>query len=309
MDNANWHLLKAGTVIKALIGGEVQMKMPNSVCWNITSQCNDNCLFCYRDRDSREMDFEKQKIIVEKIADSGIRKVTFAGGEPLMVKNLRNLILYAKEKGLIVSLTTNGILLTDEWLEFCMRNLDWITFSLDGVDEKTQSAMGRNSEHTKRTRTLLKKINSADMKTCRVKINTVVSHVNQDHITEIAEWVLEYSVSRWKLFQFVPLRGSARKHCDSFIISNESFEETVDKVKRFMGEQEQRITVSGRANIESAYFVIFPNGDIKISTGLKDSVIGNAISDNLEEIWYQGAYMRELHEERTKFIIEEGKQI
>lgn len=62
------------------------MKVPNSVCWNITSQCNDNCLFCYRNRDSKEMDFEKQKIIVEKIADSGIRKVTLAGGEPLMVK-------------------------------------------------------------------------------------------------------------------------------------------------------------------------------------------------------------------------------
>lgn len=284
------------------------MKMPNSVCWNITSRCNDHCLFCYRDRDSGEVDFERQKIIVEKIAGSGIRKVTFAGGEPLMAKKLRELILYAKQKGLIVSMTTNGILLTDEWLEFCMGNLDWITFSLDGTDEKIQSAMGRNPEHTKRTRMLLEKIKRTEMKICRVKLNTVVSRINQDYVTELADWVLEYSVSRWKLFQFVPLRGSAREHWDSFFISDEDFNQTVDKVRQFMGEQRQRVTVSGRENIESAYFVIFPNGDIRISTGLKDQTIGNAVSDNLEEIWSKGSYMRELHEERTKFILEEGEQ-
>lgn len=284
------------------------MKMPNSVCWNITSRCNDNCLFCYRDRDSRDMDFERQKIIVEKIAGSGIRKVTFAGGEPLMVDRLRDLILYAKQKGLIVSLTTNGILMTDEWLEFCVRNLDWITFSLDGADEKTQTAMGRNPGHTERTRGLLEKIKNTDMKRCRVKLNTVVSRVNQDYVTDIADWVLGYSVSRWKLFQFVPLRGSAREHGERFFISDESFARTVEKVRQLMGEEGQRVAVSGRENIESAYFVIFPNGDIRISTGLNDQLMGNAIRNDLEEIWHRGSYRRELHEERTKFIIEEGKE-
>ncbi len=29
------------------------MKMPNSVCWNITRYCNDTCRFCYRDKVSQ----------------------------------------------------------------------------------------------------------------------------------------------------------------------------------------------------------------------------------------------------------------
>lgn len=74
-----------------------------------------------------------------------------------------------------------------------------------------------------------------------------------------------------------------------------------------MGKQGWRLSISGRENIESAYFVIFPDGEIRISTGLKDSVVGNAIYDSLEEIWYHGSYMRKLHEERTKFMIEEEK--
>ena len=93
------------------------MKMPNSVCWNITSRCNDKCLFCYRDRESKELNFDKQKKIIQKIAESGIRKVTFAGGEPLLVEKIQDLILYANKNGLITSLTTNGILLNHENLE------------------------------------------------------------------------------------------------------------------------------------------------------------------------------------------------
>ena len=66
------------------------------------------------------------------------------------------------------------------------------------------------------------------------------------------------------------------------------------------------VSVSGRDNIENAYFVIFPNGDVKISTGLQDVVLGNAMRDDLGQIWIDGNYQRELHEKRTGFIIRES---
>lgn len=80
------------------------MKIPNSVCWNITTRCNDNCLFCYRNKNSKELDFDKQKLIIEKVVNSGICKISFTGGESLMVERIQDLSLYAKQKGLIVSL-------------------------------------------------------------------------------------------------------------------------------------------------------------------------------------------------------------
>ena len=83
-------------------------KMPNSVCWNITSRCNEKYKFCYRDRDSREVSFADKKKVIDRIAAAGIRKLTFAGGEPLLVENIRELILYAKSRGLMVSLTALG---------------------------------------------------------------------------------------------------------------------------------------------------------------------------------------------------------
>lgn len=69
---------------------------PNSVCWNITSKCNDNCGFCYRELNCEELTFQKQQMIIDKVAKAGVRKITFAGGEPLLVPHIHDLLIYEK---------------------------------------------------------------------------------------------------------------------------------------------------------------------------------------------------------------------
>ena len=167
--------------------------------------------------------------------------------------------------------------------------------------------MGRNPEHVEKTERLLNQIERCSERRCKVKINTVVSSVNKDFITDIADLVFRYSINRWKLFQFVPLRGNAYRNSQQFYISDECFQDTVNDVKNYIGEREKLLTISGRENIESAYFVIFPNGDIKISTGLKDRMIGNALKDDIEKLWKQESFNHELHEERTKCISQEKR--
>ena len=41
----------------------------------------------------------EQKKVIDRIAASGIQKLTFAGGEPLLISGLEELVLYAKRKG------------------------------------------------------------------------------------------------------------------------------------------------------------------------------------------------------------------
>lgn len=284
------------------------MKMPNSTCWNITGKCNDNCLFCYRDKGEEELDFKSRLEVIEKIAASGIRKLTFAGGEPLLVQEIQELILYARQKGLYVSLTTNGILLDHVMLDFCLENLDWLTLPLDGADENTQRNMTRKPGHEKRVFEILEAVKKWEGRRCKIKINTVVSHVNEEHMGALADFISKNPVDRWKLFQFVPLRGNARRHGEQFLISDSSFADTAQRIRAQLGTKSSLLSVSDRKNIESAYFVIFQNGDIKISTGLRDRVLGNVLEHSLQEIWQQGGYEREAHENRTKFILMEKSQ-
>lgn len=287
------------------------MNKPNSVCWNITTRCNESCKFCYRERNVEDLKLEKEKKeIIDNIAKAGICKLTFAGGEPFLVPDIKDLICYAKDKGLMVGATSNGIKLMEnpELREFCFKNLDWLTLSLDGSCKEVQAAMTRNTRHVENVKAIMNEYSKYEknMQKCNMKINTLVSGVNKDDILNIAELIKNAPapIKRWKLFQFVPLRGTAKENCEMFRISDEEFENTVKKVKEYLRivGKENILSVSGRKNIEEAYFVIFPDGSVKSSNESQDHELGNALRDDLIKIWENGNYSYELHEERTKNI-------
>lgn len=80
-----------------------------SVCWNITSNCNENCKFCFRKK-CHENTLEENKKVFDNFSKIKIHKLTFSGGEALLYKDLFELVDYIKEKdpSLILSLTSNG---------------------------------------------------------------------------------------------------------------------------------------------------------------------------------------------------------
>ncbi len=279
------------------------MKMANSTCWNITNKCNDHCQFCYRDQTSPDLDLKGRFAVIDNIAASGIRKLTFVGGEPLLVAEIKELIQYAKQKGLLVSMTTNSILLDDQMLDFCMTHLNWLTLSLDGATTEVQSQMSRNPNHANRVKEVLSAAANKEG-SCKFKINSVVSRVNLDHIEELAEWVAAYPIARWKLFQFVPLRGTSKRNSDKFLISNQEFYQAVEKARIRLKEKSNILSVSDKENIRDAYFIIAPNGDVKSSHDLQEQCLGNAQYDNLKEIWNRGFYNYQLHEARTQSYID-----
>ena len=59
------------------------------------------------------------------------------------------------------------------------------------------------------------------------------------------------------------------------------------------------ITFTDRNSLESSYFVIFPNGDVRISTDLKDTLVGNLIKDDIREIWKNTCFEKNSHHNRT----------
>lgn len=278
------------------------MKKPNSVCWNITRRCNDKCKFCYRDQVSKDLTYEEHLKIIDTISSFGIKKLTFAGGEPLLVPHIKDLILYAKQKGLIISMTTNAILLNKELQDFCFQNLDWITFSLDGANDYVQSKMTRNASHASRICSILQNANLNQDVKCKFKINTIVSNINQNNIKDIADLLQTHHITRWKLFQFIPLRGDAKENMEQFNISDEDFIHTTTELQSYLSGTNMLLSISNRDDLEKAHFVVFPNGDIKISNGLQDYVLGNILSSNLYDIWENGGYHFQEHQNRTEFI-------
>ncbi len=116
-----------------------------------TNFCNLKCNFCYHyDREAIKkenlefchMDFDLFKKIVDDILEfpDKIKKFKFGGfGEPLLNKQLPEMIRYAKEKGIAekIDLFTNGTLLNEfNAKELVDAGLDWVNISINGLNRE-----------------------------------------------------------------------------------------------------------------------------------------------------------------------------
>ena len=129
---------RSGDVVKAL-------------CLHVAHTCNLNCSYCFASQGKYHgeralMSFEVGKQALDfLIASSGERhnlEVDFFGGEPLMNFGVvKQLVAYARErekecgKHFRFTLTTNGMLIDDDVIDFANRECDNVVLSLDGRRE------------------------------------------------------------------------------------------------------------------------------------------------------------------------------
>ena len=122
-----------------------------ALCLHIAHTCNLNCSYCFASQgkyhgDRAVMSFEVGKRALDfLIENSGTRRnleVDFFGGEPLMnFEVVKQLVAYArsveKEKGknFRFTLTTNGVLVDDDVIDFANRECSNVVLSLDGRKE------------------------------------------------------------------------------------------------------------------------------------------------------------------------------
>ena len=86
-----------------------------TVNYHLTRHCNYKCKYCYAHFNGvNSLNSSQSQKIVEEIANAGFGKVNFAGGEPLVYKDLGSLIRLAKHSELKTSIITNGSLLSNE---------------------------------------------------------------------------------------------------------------------------------------------------------------------------------------------------
>lgn len=122
-----------------------------AMCLHIAHDCNLSCKYCFAGEgeycgDRSLMSFEVGKQAFDfLIANSGTRKnleVDFFGGEPLMnFEVVKQLVAYAREqekihnKNFRFTLTTNGVLLDEEVMDFANKEMYNVVLSLDGRKE------------------------------------------------------------------------------------------------------------------------------------------------------------------------------
>lgn len=197
---------------------------------SVLDQCNFRCPYCMPEAEFHA-DYEflrkQQRLTYEEIlrvagvaVGLGVSKIRLTGGEPLLDKNLPDLVSgLAKLPGINdLALTTNGMLLAPVAEELAAAGLHRVTISLDSLDEEVFRVMsgGRGDLHR-----VLAGLDAAERAGLSpIKINVVVERGMNDHtvmdlldyfrgsghIVRLIEYMDVGNRNGWRMQQVVPSR-------------------------------------------------------------------------------------------------------
>ena len=242
-------------------------KVP-SINLHLWEPCNMRCRFCFATFQDvkREMDLpkghlpeEKCILVVDWLAKAGFEKINFAGGEPTLCPWLPNLIMQAKNHGMVTSIITNGSRITDQWLSDLQGSLDWIALSIDTVDPGKLKRLGRaiHGNIPILEEEYLHIVSDIKRHGIRLKINTVVtSKTWQDDFTGFIRLA---QPERWKLLQALPVKGQNDAHIADFVITPEQFEAYIQRNRTVENDGISVVPESNELMTES-YVMIDPAG-------------------------------------------------
>ncbi|NLB52527.1 MAG: GTP 3',8-cyclase MoaA [Syntrophomonadaceae bacterium] len=177
---------------------------------SVTDRCNLRCRYCMPeegiDKIGHEdiLRLEDFARIVKAATQAGIRKVRLTGGEPLVRKNIVQLVNYIAEIPMIddIAVTTNGILFPVMAKQLKAAGLNRINFSLDSLNEDKFRYITRHDGLGKVKTAIFKAL---ELGLNPVKINTVIIRgFNDDEIIDFVRLTHDYPL-HIRFIEFMPI--------------------------------------------------------------------------------------------------------
>jgi AdoMet-dependent heme synthase len=187
---------------------------PFTIAWEVTRACAFACKHCRADAqhtpDPRELTTAESKQLIDRLADFGSPILIFTGGDPMMRRDLFELITYAADKGLRCSLTPTATALpTPERLKKAQEaGIRRIALSLDAPRPEIHDDFRQVQGSWERT---MKILHNAQTIGLSVQVNTTVTSFNVDLLPDMVPFIAEVGAVQWSVFFLVPT-GRAQAH-------------------------------------------------------------------------------------------------
>ncbi len=173
-------------------GAEIPSTGPIKAEWEVINTCNAKCLTClhWKEKpDSRILSTSEGKNLIQQLARSGLLNLYFTGGEPLLRKDLIELLAYAKKYGLSTALVTNALLLTERRAqELVNAKLDTIYISIDAAEADLNDEIRGLNGYFDLALTAIDNLKSMRRNANpRILIKATISSKNVDQLVPLAE--------------------------------------------------------------------------------------------------------------------------
>lgn len=260
--------------------------------WRITSYCNDNCHYCYASDWFGELTRKDIFLLVEKIVESGCKRVCISGGEPLLCQCTLDVIKELYISDISVYLSTNGTNYMEQ-RKFIEPYITKLSLPLDGFDESSNAINGRKPSGFNDVIEILELYKAVEHKFA-IKIGTVLTKKNltKKHFFNMYDILKNYPVDMWKIYEFIPEERGIKNERELQIKFNE-LEVFLSSINDILNSNIINVIFTKRKSRNSAYFIIRPDGKVIIPVDRKnvnEKVLGNLLTESLKDIlkkWYK----------------------
>ncbi|MFR8104013.1 MAG: radical SAM protein [Clostridia bacterium] len=261
---------------------DIKLESPLSVCWQITTSCNLNCKYCLSSSGSNGcygLSTKDAISVIEKLGKLGVNRLDFTGGEPLLRKDLKELITFSKANNINTIVTTNTTLLNDKNIE-ALKAADLIQISIDGPKEIHNEQ--RQADVYDKTIDNIKKLKGEG---CKIRLNSFIFNSNKQYVPYLINLSKELELFSHLFIIFTP-QGRGKEHLEE-IIPEEEVEKIKEEILTCKETEGRNIRLYDYNEYLHSCVLLTPLADV-ISQGFyeEDSVkVGNMLETPLEELF------------------------
>ena len=204
--------------------------------WNITQACNLACKHCYQNASHKpaadELTTDEKLNLIDQMGEEFVPFVALAGGEPLVLRDLWKVLERCTQRGLHITLATNGTMLTPE---ICARlkaaNVNYVEVSLDSLDPKEHDQFRGMKGAWART---VQGIRNSVAAGLRTGMACCFTHETVDSADDLVKFAIDLGCNTFSHFNFIPV-GRGREIVASDLTPGQR-EVLLQKLQRHLDE-------------------------------------------------------------------------
>ena len=256
-------------------------KFPEIVAFRLTSECNNNCKYCYGPRAIGDMCIEEIGRMLDLFAKKGVRAIILTGGEPLARKDFVDVIEEIGRRKLRIFLDTSGDFFS-EFSELILNKVDVLGLPIDFPDRSYRNE--QNLGKVLDALAFLKKRKERPI----IRIGTVVTKDNLLELEKVGALIKNYPVDIWKIYEFIPQNANAIRNRQTLEVSRQEFDDASRRAKEKFSKY-FKVVVSRRRDRTNAYFFVNPNGEVFMPVDnrniCREVKIGNVFEEDIVDRW------------------------
>lgn len=236
---------------------------PSRVVLNFAHRCALSCEWCYVPFNTPKADKAVVFAVIERIKALGFTSITLGGGDPFQYSFIGEVVRLAKGLGLNVHVDTHGRSLSHSTVnaELVTGVVDLIGLPLDGPTASIHDSMRGSIGHfdiVMRRLDWLKQIGA------KVKINTMVSSQNLDHLLGLAQLIHKLNPWRWSIYQYWPL-GPAQAVSETHSVDHAAFSTVAEEASILVRTNASTLVeVSEQLGRRSTYPIVYHDGSVNV---------------------------------------------